>query len=49
MAHWYRVVTLRKGVQEGRSFNPVEFAIVLGQVEIGTTPTENFTWTCCGE
>ena len=26
---WYRVVTLRKEVREGRSFSPDEFAIVM--------------------
>ena len=27
MEPWYRVVTLRKEVREGRSFSPDEFAI----------------------
>ena len=30
---WYRVVTLRKEVREGRSFSPDEFAIALEQVD----------------
>ena len=29
MQPWYRVVTLRKEVREGRSFSPDEFAIDL--------------------
>ena len=29
MQPWYRVVTLRKEVREGRSFSPDEFAIAL--------------------
>ena len=29
---WYRVVTLREDVREGRSFSPDEFAIALEQV-----------------
>ena len=32
MDPWYRVVTPRKEVREGRSFNPDEFAIALDQV-----------------
>ncbi len=32
MEPWYRVVTPRKEVREGRSFNPDEFAIALEQV-----------------
>ena len=35
---WYRVVTLRKEVREGRSFSPDEFAIALEQVLAGTAP-----------
>ena len=33
---WYRVVTLRKEVREGRSFSPDEFAIALEQVVSGS-------------
>jgi hypothetical protein len=40
MEPWYRVVTLRKEVREGRSFNPDEFAIALEQVVAGTAPTD---------
>ena len=36
MEPWYRVVTLRKEVREGRSFSPDEFAIALEQVVAGT-------------
>ena len=32
LAPWYKVVTLRKEVREGRSFSPDEFAIALEQV-----------------
>ena len=32
MEPWYRTVTLRKEVREGRSFSPDEFAIALAQV-----------------
>ncbi len=35
---WYKVVTPRKEVREGRSFNPDEFAIALEQVVAGTAP-----------
>jgi hypothetical protein len=37
---WYRVVTARKEVREGRSFNPDEFAIHLEQVVAGTAPED---------
>ena len=37
---WYRVVTLRKEVREGRSFSPDEFAIALEQVIAGTAPED---------
>ena len=40
MEPWYRVVTLRKEVREGRSFNPDEFAIQLEQVVAGTAPID---------
>ena len=32
MEHWYKVVTLRQEVREGRSFSPDEFAIAVEQV-----------------
>ena len=35
---WYRVVTPRPEVREGRSFSPDEFAIALEQVVAGTAP-----------
>lgn len=37
---WYKVVTPRKEVREGRSFNPDEFAIALEQVVAGTAPDD---------
>ena len=37
---WYRVVTLRREVREGRSFSPDEFAIALEQVVAGTAPSD---------
>ncbi len=37
---WYKVVTLRKEVREGRSFSPDEFAIALEQVVAGTAPPD---------
>jgi hypothetical protein len=37
---WYKVVTPRKEVREGRSFNPDEFAIALEQVVAGTAPED---------
>ncbi len=40
MQPWYRVVTLRKEVREGRSFSPDEFAIALEQVVAGTAPQD---------
>jgi predicted AAA+ superfamily ATPase len=49
---WYKVVTPRKEVREGRSFNPDEFAIALEQVVAGTAPedyrnpTQFFARTC---
>ena len=40
MEPWYRVVTLRKEVREGRSFSPDEFAIALEQVVTDTAPED---------
>ena len=40
MDPWYRVVTPRNEVREGRSFNPDEFAIDLDQVVNGTAPLD---------
>ena len=40
MDPWYRVVTPREEVREGRSFNPDEFAIDLDQVVNGTAPPD---------
>ena len=40
MDPWYKVVTLRKEVREGRSFSPDEFAIALEQVVAGTAPVD---------
>ena len=40
MDPWYRVVTLRKEVREGRSFSPDEFAIALEQVIAGMAPED---------
>jgi hypothetical protein len=40
MDPWYRVVTPRKEVREGRSFDPSEFAIALEQVVAGTAPED---------
>jgi len=40
MEPWYRVVTPRKEVREGRSFSPDEFAIALEQVVAGTAPKD---------
>ncbi|MBZ5536629.1 MAG: DUF499 domain-containing protein [Acidobacteriia bacterium] len=37
---WYKVVTPRKEVREGRSFDPNEFAIHLEQVLAGTAPED---------
>ena len=52
MQPWYKVVTLRREVREGRSFSPDEFAIALEQVVTGTAPpdysdpTQFFSRTC---
>ncbi len=40
MPPWYKVVTPRQEVREGRSFNPDEFAIALEQVVAGTAPPD---------
>ena len=40
MDPWYRVVTPRSEVREGRSFSPDEFAIALEQVVSGTAPPD---------
>ena len=40
MEPWYKVVTPRKEVREGRSFNPDEFAIALEQVVSGSAPDD---------
>ena len=40
MDPWYRVVTLREEVREGRSFSPDEFAIALEQVVAGKAPDD---------
>ena len=40
MEPWYKVVTPRREVHEGRSFNPDEFAIALEQVVAGTAPED---------
>ena len=40
MEPWWKVVTLRKEVREGRSFNPDEFAIALEQVVAKTAPED---------
>jgi hypothetical protein len=40
MDPWYRVVTPREEVREGRSFSPDEFAIALEQVVAGTAPPD---------
>jgi len=37
---WYKIVTPRPEVREGRSFNPDEFAIALEQVVAGTAPDD---------
>ena len=37
---WYKIVTLRREVREGRSFSPDEFAIALEQVVAGTAPED---------
>ncbi len=52
MEPWYKVVTPRREVREGRSFDPSEFAIHLEQVVAGTAPEdyrdpeEFFSRTC---
>ena len=52
MDPWYKVVTPRKEVREGRSFSPDEFAIALEQVVSGDAPedyrdaTQFFSRTC---
>ena len=38
MDPWYKIVTPRREVREGRSFSPDEFAIALEQVVAGTAP-----------
>src|SRR6266849_6359674 len=40
MEPWFKLVTPRKEVREGRSFNPDEFAIALEQVVAGTAPED---------
>src|SRR3990172_3499791 len=40
MEPWYKVVTPRKEVREGRSFNPDEFAIHLEQIVAGKAPPD---------
>ena len=40
MRPWYKIVTLRREVREGRSFSPDEFAIALEQVVAGTAPLD---------
>ena len=40
MEPWYKVVTPRREVREGRSFSPDEFAIALEQVVAGTAPPD---------
>ena len=40
MQPWYKVVTLRKEVREGRSFSPDEFAIALEQVVARIAPPD---------
>ena len=37
---WYKVVTPRREVREGRSFSPDEFAIALEQVVAGMAPAD---------
>ena len=37
---WYKIVTPRREVREGRSFSPDEFAIALEQVVAGTAPED---------
>jgi len=40
MEPWYKIVTPRKEVREGRSFDPDQFAIALEQVVAGTAPED---------
>ncbi|RJR38614.1 MAG: AAA family ATPase, partial [Desulfobacteraceae bacterium] len=40
MDPWYKVVSPRKEVREGRSFNPDEFAIALDQVVANKGPAD---------
>lgn len=40
MEPWYRVVTPRKELREGRSLDPSEFAVHLDQIVAGTAPTD---------
>lgn len=40
MQPWYKVVTLRQEVREGRSFSPDELAIAFEQVVAGTAPLD---------
>ena len=40
MEPWHKLVTPRKEVREGRSFNPDEFAIHLEQIVNGTAPED---------
>ncbi len=40
MDPWYKLVTPRKEVSAGRSFNPDEFAIALELVVAGTAPDD---------
>ena len=40
MEPWYKIVTLRQEVREGRSFSPDEFAIALEQVLANTAPED---------
>ena len=40
LAPWYKIVTLRKEVREGRSFSPDEFAIALEQIVAQTAPAD---------
>ena len=46
---WYKVVTLRKEVREGRSFSPDEFAIALEQIVAQTArPRRRLRRQCLG-
>ena len=40
MEPWYKIVTLRQEVREGRSFSPDEFAIALEQILAKTAPED---------